>query len=86
MCYPQALEKEIESREPLVDAVAQQAYHMIEKKHYAAKVIQERLDDLQNQRQELKDIAAARKDKLKDALESQKVRGSVRRHKDENLA
>jgi spectrin beta len=67
----QALESEIVSHEPLIEAVANTAHHMVEKKHYASKEVQQRLDYLNSQLQQLKDLAAQRKARLQDALESQ---------------
>ncbi len=61
------------SHEPLIEAVANTAHHMVKSKHYASQNIQENLDDLQNQLQELKDLAAERRMKLLDAVESQMV-------------
>jgi len=67
----QALESEIVSHEPLIESVANTAHHMVEKEHYAKNDVQSRLQDLQRQLQELKDLAAERKLKLTDAVESQ---------------
>ena len=69
----QALEAEIVSHEPLIEAVANTAHHMVESKHYAATDVSQRLDDLQRQLQKLKDVAAERRAKLLDAVESQMV-------------
>ena len=69
----QALESEIVSHEPLIESVANTAHHMVEKEHYAKNDVQSRLQDLQRQLQELKDLAAERKLKLTDAVESQMV-------------
>ena len=69
----QALESEIISHEPLIEAVANTAHHMVKNKHYASENITENLDDLQSQLQELKQLAADRRIKLQDAVESQTV-------------
>ncbi len=70
----QALEAEIVSHEPLIEAVANTAHHMVGREHYASQDIQTRLDSLQSQLQELKDLASARRLKLLDAVEAQQVR------------
>lgn len=61
------------SHEPLIEAVANTAHHMVKNKHFASEDITRRLDDLQSQLQNLKQIAAERKSKLQDAVESQMV-------------
>ena len=63
------------SHEPLIEAVANTAHHMVETKHYAATDVSHRLDDLQAQLQQLKDLAAERRAKLLDAVDSQQVSG-----------
>lgn len=83
MCLAQALESEIVSHEPLIESVANTAHHMVEKNHYASSEVQGRLDHLQSQLQQLKDLAAQRKARLLDAVESQMVRKF--RHDHENF-
>ncbi len=61
------------SHEPLIEAVANTAHHMVGREHYASHDIQTKLDSLQSQLQELKDLASARRLKLLDAVESQQV-------------
>ena len=67
------MESEIVSHEPLIESVANTAHHMVKKEHYAAREVQEKLDHLQGQLQDLKDMAAQRKARLLDAVESQMV-------------
>ena len=69
----QALESEIVAHEPLIDAVANAAQHMIRSKHFAAQDIEKRLDELHSELQELKEVSSTRRIKLQDSLESQKV-------------
>ena len=71
--FLQALESEIVSHEPLIEAVANTAHHMVENKHYASQEVSERLDNLHAQLQQLKTLAAERRAKLLDAVESQMV-------------
>ena len=72
----QALEAEISSHEPLIAKVANTAHHMVEEQHYASRDVQERMDSLQQQLQDLKDVAGQRRSKLLDAVESQMVSGA----------
>lgn len=67
------MEQEIIAHEPLIEAVANTAHHMVANKHYASQDVQAKLEDLQQELQQLKDQAAERKIKLTDALESQTV-------------
>lgn len=69
----QALESEIVAHEPLIDAVANAAQHMIKSKHFASAEIEKRLDELHSELQQLKEVSSDRRIKLQDALESQKV-------------
>ena len=46
---------------------------MVTNKHYAAQEIQNKLDSLQRELQELKDLAAERKGQLQDSLRVQQV-------------
>ncbi len=61
------------AHEPLIEAVANTAHHMVGREHYASQDIQSKLDSLQSQLQELKDLASQRRVKLLDAVESQQV-------------
>lgn len=76
MLIKQALESEIISHEPLIEKVANTAHVMVGKGHYASADIQGRLDELQAQLQHLKDLSVERRDKLRDAVDSQMVRKS----------
>ena len=73
LCFLQALESEIVAHEPLIDAVASAAQRMIKSKHFASHDIEKRLDELHTDLQKLKEVSSARRVKLQDALESQKV-------------
>ncbi|CAH1792768.1 unnamed protein product [Owenia fusiformis] len=73
----QALESEIVAHEPLIESVANTAHHMIETKHYAADNVRQKLENLQSQVEQLKELAAQRRLKLLDAVESQKFYAEV---------
>lgn len=73
----QALESEIVAHEPLIDAVANAAQHMIRSKHFAAEDIGKRLDELHSELQELKEVSSARRLKLQDSLESQRFYSEI---------
>ncbi|XP_053397827.1 spectrin alpha chain, non-erythrocytic 1-like isoform X5 [Mercenaria mercenaria] len=73
----QALESEIVAHEPLIDAVANAAQHMIKSKHFASAEIEKRLDELHSELQQLKEVSSVRRIKLQDALESQKFYSEV---------
>ena len=62
------------SHEPLIERVASTAHQMVAKQHYAAADVQSRHDNLQAQLQQLKDLAADRREKLNDAHQAQQVR------------
>ncbi|KAL5008187.1 hypothetical protein ScPMuIL_013768 [Solemya velum] len=68
----QALESEIVAHEPLIDAVANAAQHMVKSKHFASQDIENKLEELHIELQQLKALASERKLKLHDSLESQK--------------
>ena len=70
----QALELEINSHEQLIESVTHTAETLIENGHYASKDIQVKLDHLLTTLRELKEVAAERRVKLLDAVESQMVR------------
>ena len=69
----QALESEIVAHEPLMEAVSNMAQHMVTKKHPAVYEIESRLGNLRADLKQLKELTAARKLKLTDAVESQTV-------------
>ena len=69
----QTLELEIKSHEQLIESVTNTAEKMINDGHYAARDVQEKLDDLLTHLRELKELAAERRVKLLDAVESQMV-------------
>jgi len=69
----QALESEIVAHEPLMEAVSNMAQHMVSKKHPAVYEIESRLSSLRADLKQLKELTAARKLKLTDAVESQMV-------------
>ena len=61
------------AHEPLIEAVATSAQQMIRGQHFAAGEIQTRLDNLHRDLSDLKRKTQDRKNKLRDALEAQKV-------------
>ena len=73
----QALESEIVAHEPLIDAVANAAQHMIRSKHFAAEDIGKRLDELHVELQQLKEVSSDRRIRLQDSLESQKFYSEI---------
>ena len=62
------------AREPLIEAVSNMSQQMVNKRHPASKDVQASLDDLRARVKELKSLAAERRRKLVDAVESQTVR------------
>ena len=73
----QALESEIVAHEPLIDAVANAAQHMIRSKHFASEDIGKRLDELHVELQQLKEVSSDRRIRLQDSLESQKFYSEI---------
>ena len=65
------------SHEPLIERVASTAHQMVAKQHYTAADVQSRHDNLQAQLQQLKDLAADRREKLNDAHQAQQVRATL---------
>lgn len=73
LLFLQALESEINSRDPVVAAIASRAQQMIHSGHFAASKIESGVLELQEQFGHLKDLASVRKLRLLDAVESQMV-------------
>uniref|UniRef100_A0A914XIB6 Spectrin alpha chain n=1 Tax=Plectus sambesii TaxID=2011161 RepID=A0A914XIB6_9BILA len=66
-----ALEQELTAKQPVLDALEHKGNRMLAAKHFASLQIQQIVDDLALQMLSLKDLAATRGKKLKDALDSQ---------------
>ncbi|XP_017956522.1 spectrin beta chain, non-erythrocytic 1 isoform X6 [Drosophila navojoa] len=66
-----ALEAELTSQEPLIQALLQRGQQMIRDNHFASEQIQYKSELLQKQLVQLRDLAAIRRLRLLDAVESQ---------------
>lgn len=71
----QALEIELISREPVVSSLATRAQQMIRTGHFATPRIEAQAGELAERLAHLKDLAAVRRLRLLDAVESQVVSG-----------
>ena len=69
----QALESEIAAHEPLIAKVEHTAQEMVAKQHYAASHVQSRLDELDGELQQLKDMTEQRRRELNDSYNAQLV-------------
>lgn len=69
----QVLEGELLSHEPVVNALSSRAQQMIRSGHFASQRIDALLSDAVEKFTRVKELAAIRKHKLQDALESQMV-------------
>lgn len=69
----QALEAELLSRQPVIDALAARAAQMIRTNHFAAADVGTKIKDLQQHFQRNQDLASVRRLRLLDAVESQTV-------------
>lgn len=69
----QALEAELVSREPVISALAARAQQMSRSNHFAAATIEEKMQELNQNFETIKDLASVRKLRLLDAVESQMV-------------
>ena len=75
-CF-QALENELSNHQFRIDTVLTSGQDLIDSNHYAADEIEERCEELNESWESLLRAAAERKQKLGDALESQKVSESA---------
>ena len=69
----QALENELSNHQFRIDTVLASGQDLIDSNHYAADEIEERCEELNESWELLMKAAAERKQRLSDALESQKV-------------
>ena len=72
LCF-QALENELTNHQFRIDTVLASGQDLIDSNHYASDEIEERCEELSGSWELLMEAAAERKQKLGDALESQKV-------------
>lgn len=73
LCHTQALENELTNHQFRIDTVLASGQDLIDSNHYASDEIEERCEELSGSWKLLMEAAAERKQKLGDALESQKV-------------
>ena len=69
----QAFENELSNHQFRIDTVLASGQDLIDSNHYASEEIEERCEELSTSWESLMGAAAERKQKLNDALESQKV-------------
>ena len=74
----QALENELANHQFRIDTVFASGQDLIDSNHYASNEIEERCEELNESWALLMEASAERKQRLDDALESQKVSGTVR--------
>ena len=74
----QALENELSNHQFRIDTVLASGQDLIDSNHYASNEIEERCEELNESWALLMEASAERKQRLEDALESQKVSGTVR--------
>ena len=72
-CVFQAFENELTNHQFRIDTVLASGQDLIDSNHYASEEIEERCEELSTSWESLMGAAAERKQKLNDALESQKV-------------
>ena len=72
-CVFQAFENELTNHQFRIDTVLASGQDLIDSNHYASDEIEERCEELSTSWESLMGAAAERKQKLNDALESQKV-------------
>ena len=72
----QAFENELSNHQFRIDTVLASGQDLIDSNHYASDEIEERCEELSTSWESLMGAAAERKQKLNDALESQKVSDS----------
>ena len=82
LCYFQAFENELTNHQFRIDTVLASGQDLIDSNHYASDEIEARCEELSASWEQLMGAAAERKQKLGDALESQKVSVAykVRKH------